>query len=50
MDFTVLMVTILDVIAVNPSNESKIYLLGVPILRSNDGGSTFSSIGGEKCT
>jgi photosystem II stability/assembly factor-like uncharacterized protein len=35
------------VIAVNPSNESKIYLLGVPILRSNDGGSTFSSIGGE---
>ena len=35
------------VIAVNPSNESKIYLLGVPILMSNDGGATFSAIGKE---
>ena len=35
------------VIAVNPSNENKIYLLGVPIVKSDDGGATFSSIGQE---
>lgn len=35
------------VIAVNPSNESKVYLLGVPILMSNDGGATYSAIGKE---
>jgi photosystem II stability/assembly factor-like uncharacterized protein len=35
------------VIAVNPSNEKKIYVLGVPIIMSDDGGKTFSSIGKE---
>ena len=35
------------VIAVNPSNENKIYLLGVPLLKSDDGGKTFNSIGKE---
>ncbi len=35
------------VIAVNPSNENKLYLLGVPLLRSDDGGVTFNSIGKE---
>lgn len=31
-------------IAVNPSNENKIYIGGVPILKSDDGGKTFTSI------
>ena len=35
------------VIAVNPSNENKMYLLGVPLLKSDDGGKTFNSIGKE---
>tara|TARA_R110002073_G_scaffold279535_4_gene443683 strand:+ start:7714 stop:10488 length:2775 start_codon:yes stop_codon:yes gene_type:complete len=35
------------VIAVNPSNQSKIYILGVPLLKSDDGGKTFASIGKE---
>ena len=35
------------VIAVNPSNENKIYILGVPILKSDDGGKSFVSIGKE---
>jgi photosystem II stability/assembly factor-like uncharacterized protein len=35
------------VIAVNPSNENKIYILGVPVLKSDDGGSSFSAIGKE---
>jgi photosystem II stability/assembly factor-like uncharacterized protein len=35
------------VIAVNPSNEQKIYLLGVPLLKSDDGGKTFTAIGKE---
>lgn len=35
------------VIAVNPSNENKIYVLGVPLIKSEDGGATFSSIGQE---
>jgi len=35
------------VIAVNPSNENKIYILGVPLLRSDDGGKNFTAIGQE---
>lgn len=35
------------VIAVNPSNENKVYVLGVPIIKSDDGGATFSAIGKE---
>jgi len=35
------------VIAVNPSNENKIYILGVPLLKSDDGGKTFARIGKE---
>jgi len=34
-------------IRVNPSDVSKIYIVGVPVLRSEDGGATFKSINGE---
>ncbi|MCK5402463.1 MAG: glycosyl hydrolase, partial [Flavobacteriaceae bacterium] len=34
-------------IHVNPNNKDKIYIYGVPILTSNDGGKTFKSIGKE---
>ena len=34
-------------IRVDPQNENKIYALGVPILKSNDGGKTFFSISKE---
>lgn len=33
-------------IRVNPADVNKIYVLGVPIIRSDDGGKTFKSIGG----
>lgn len=32
-------------IRINPSDVNKIYVLGVPIIRSDDGGKTFKSIG-----
>ncbi|WP_298262617.1 glycosyl hydrolase [uncultured Lutibacter sp.] len=35
------------IIAVNSSNQNKIYIGGVPLLRSDDGGENFSSIGKE---
>jgi len=35
------------VIAVNTSNENKIYVGGVPLLKSDDAGKTFNSIGKE---
>ena len=35
------------VIAVNSTNENKIYIGGVPLLKSDDGGKTFKSIGKE---
>jgi photosystem II stability/assembly factor-like uncharacterized protein len=35
------------VIAVNPSNENKVYILGVALAKSDDGGATFSPIGKE---
>lgn len=35
------------IIAVNTSNEHKIYIGGVPLLKSDDGGKTFTSIGKE---
>lgn len=35
------------IMAVNTSDESKIYIGGVPLLRSDDGGKTFVSIGQE---
>ncbi|WP_439879979.1 WD40/YVTN/BNR-like repeat-containing protein [Pontibacter sp. MBLB2868] len=35
------------VIRVSPLNPDKIYILGVPILRSDDGGKTFRSIEGD---
>ncbi|REE80936.1 sortilin (neurotensin receptor 3) [Lutibacter oceani] len=35
------------VIAVNTSNENKIYIGGVPLLKSDDGGQTFTAIGKE---
>ena len=35
------------IIGVNTSNENKIYIGGVPLLKSDDGGKTFSSIGKE---
>ena len=34
-------------VTVDPSNTDKIYLAGVPIIRSDDGGKTFSAIGKE---
>jgi len=34
-------------IRVHPKNKDKIYLCGVPIIKSNDGGKTFSSISKE---
>jgi photosystem II stability/assembly factor-like uncharacterized protein len=34
-------------IAVNPSNQQKIYIGGVPLLKSEDGGKTFISMGKE---
>ncbi|MFQ6081856.1 MAG: WD40/YVTN/BNR-like repeat-containing protein [Candidatus Aminicenantia bacterium] len=34
-------------IRVSPDNENQIYILGVPLLTSNDGGKTFQSIGGR---
>ncbi|MDC6366403.1 MULTISPECIES: VPS10 domain-containing protein [Flavobacteriaceae] len=34
-------------ISVDPSNKNKIYIAGVPLLSSSDGGNTFSSIGKE---
>ena len=34
-------------IAVSPQDENKIYMLGVPVLRSDDGGKTFQSINGD---
>jgi photosystem II stability/assembly factor-like uncharacterized protein len=35
------------IIAVNTANENKIYIGGVPLLKSDDGGETFASIGKE---
>ncbi len=35
------------IIAVNASDENKIYIGGVPLLKSDDGGKTFTSIGKE---
>ena len=35
------------IIAVNTSHENKIYIGGVPLLKSDDGGKTFSSMGKE---
>jgi photosystem II stability/assembly factor-like uncharacterized protein len=35
------------IIAVNTSNENKIYIGGVPLLKSDDSGKTFTSIGKE---
>ena len=35
------------IIAVNTSHENKIYIGGVPLLKSDDGGKTFESIGKE---
>ncbi|MDA7557610.1 glycosyl hydrolase [Flavobacteriaceae bacterium] len=35
------------VIAVHPMNQNHIYILGVPLLKSSDGGVTFQSIGKE---
>lgn len=35
------------VIAVNTVNENKIYIAGVPLLKSDDGGKTFTSMGKE---
>ncbi len=35
------------IIAVNTSHENKIYIGGVPLLKSDDGGKTFTSIGKE---
>ncbi len=35
------------IIAVNASNENKIYIGGVPLLKSDDGGKTFTSMGKE---
>ncbi|SNR66364.1 beta propeller repeat protein [Lutibacter flavus] len=35
------------IIAVNTSNENKIYIGGVPLLKSDDGGKTFTSMGKE---
>ncbi len=35
------------IIALNTSDENKIYIGGVPLLKSNDGGKTFESIGKE---
>ncbi len=35
------------IIAVNTANENKIYMGGVPLLKSDDGGVTFTSIGKE---
>jgi photosystem II stability/assembly factor-like uncharacterized protein len=35
------------VIAVNTSNENKIYIGGVPLLKSDDGGKSFTSMGKE---
>lgn len=34
-------------IRVSPDNENKIYILGVPVLTSDDGGKTFKNIGGR---
>lgn len=34
-------------IYVSPNNENNIYMYGVPIIKSKDGGKTFSSIGAE---
>ncbi len=34
-------------IRVNPTDVSKIYIVGVPVLRSEDGGATFKSINGD---
>lgn len=34
-------------IRVSPTNEDKIYILGVPLIRSDDGGKNFVSINGE---
>ena len=34
-------------IGINLSNENKVYIAGVPILRSDDGGKTFKSIDGD---
>ncbi|MEO0778075.1 MAG: glycosyl hydrolase [Bacteroidota bacterium] len=34
-------------IRVSPHNPDKLYLLGVPVLRSDDGGATFQSINGD---
>ncbi|WP_046744034.1 VPS10 domain-containing protein [Kordia zhangzhouensis] len=34
-------------IRVNPKNEKELYIAGVPILRSQDGGKTFKSVNGE---
>lgn len=33
-------------IRISPSNPDKVYIMGVPVLKSEDGGSTFSSING----
>ena len=35
------------VINTNPKHPEKVYLAGVPVLRSNDGGKTFKSINGQ---
>ncbi len=35
------------IIGVNPANETEIYIGGVPLLKSEDGGKTFASIGKE---
>lgn len=35
------------VVRVNPSNLDEVYVLGVPIIRSDDGGQTFTNIGGD---
>lgn len=35
------------IMAVNTSNENKIYVGGVPLIKSDDGGKTFTSIGKE---
>ncbi|MCX6156942.1 MAG: glycosyl hydrolase [Ignavibacteriae bacterium] len=34
-------------IRVSPNNPEKVYLLGVPIIRSDDGGKSFSSLNGD---
>lgn len=34
-------------IRIAPQDQNKIYILGVPVIRSDDGGKTFKSIGGD---